>query len=1018
MISSFHIFNLTKKNFVSFLMLLLSYTRFAYSSLRYLGQAACLPCSPGTYNNAFGSPSCPVCAMGQFTFGTKSTQCTTCQLGRGTIRNASAFCTPCSKGKYSGVNSTGTCVDCGHNYYQDKEEQSGCLNCPAGYLSGAGAVDCQKPALADPSKFPPPSPPTLVQVDKEKKEEEEEEEEEETKIMKITTMDSMQLGWEYPDNLEQPPDGFIVRMGTTRDFADEIIIPPIPGSKVRSTIVTIAPGINLWMLEQPVFMQVSAYLLGGGKDVYGDDILPVQSEWSTATVDWELAISCKDEEYLDTNATKPSEWRCVDCPKGASCTGPTVWADVRPLSGYWRVPWNHSVFERCPYIQDCIGYDITLRHFEQHNSSSDGCVLGTEGILCSQCSPGYNRDVATCQQCTPDSLPIRVAILVICLLLLYICLSACRRRLKTKWRKYRPLYRDVLRTGSIIVTFSQINTSMPTIIDIKWPPEFVNFVAQFNVVNIDVMSLIGVSCVGDFNFYIGFITMSCLPIIIFLWAMFDLWTAHKNMKMKVTHMSLSDKVLQEEEALHMLYHITDADGGGNINATELSQLLRQLGWNANAKKAYEIMAHFHDDGSKTWSNDTGQLVLTEDEFVASMIGSKMTNLLTEFKVLRVGARLSKDGTNTVIHSRQSRKETLLCDKDHLIRWILFKRIIAHSLAGATMLALLAHTPVSRKVFQFFHCNDIAGQFYLRADYTIQCWSLGWYAFSPVVLVVLGVFTVGLPGSISLYLYQHRLRLYSADVQQKIGWLYSPYVKGSEFWMIHDVIFKMILTGLLIYVPETARASVAAMISVFAVASLNYFIPHKNRILFWLTQLSFVVTTFKYLAALMLRVDHTKFNDGSEALIGWMLIAMDVTFMSVGLICVLAAIYVMKLKLNKYRRIKFRMKTLMKSASSMLGVEINAHKLETTKKNQQLKNLKNQGDQEEKYSNLKQWTVPPAPANPNPNSMTKVTPITQEDMDELTDLLPKDDDDAIDPAFSAKAQTQQTSMKRHDTEIML
>jgi hypothetical protein len=83
------------------------------------------------------------------------------------------------------------------------------------------------------------------------------------------------------------------------------------------------------------------------------------------------------------------------------------------------------------------------------------------------------------------------------------------------------------------------------------------------------------------------------------------------------------------------------------------------------------------------------------------------------------------------------------------------------------------------VFQFFHCNNIAGQYYLIADYGIKCWELGWWGFLPIVLTVMGVFTVGLPGGVSCYLYKKRNRLYTADVQQKVGWLYEPYRKGAE-----------------------------------------------------------------------------------------------------------------------------------------------------------------------------------------------------------------------------------------------
>ena len=93
----------------------------------------------------------------------------------------------------------------------------------------------------------------------------------------------------------------------------------------------------------------------------------------------------------------------------------------------------------------------------------------------------------------------------------------------------------------------------------------------------------------------------------------------------------------------------------------------------------------------------------------------------------------------------------------LIGWVLAKRLFANSFAGAMMLLMLAHTPVSRKVFQFFHCNDIGGRYFLRADYGIECGSMYYLAFSPIVLVVLVVFTIGLPGMISFYLWKNKTR---------------------------------------------------------------------------------------------------------------------------------------------------------------------------------------------------------------------------------------------------------------------
>ena len=131
----------------------------------------------------------------------------------------------------------------------------------------------------------------------------------------------------------------------------------------------------------------------------------------------------------------------------------------------------------------------------------------------------------------------------------------------------------------------------------------------------------------------------------------------------------------------------------------------------------------------------------------------------------------------------TRKKNMLSNRDELIKWTLRKNIVASSLSGATQLLMLAHTPVSRKVFQYFDCNTMSGRRLLRADYDINCNSAGYYAFMPVVLIVLVGFIVALPGVISFYLWRHRKELYSTSVYQTIGWLYESYVRGAEFWQV-------------------------------------------------------------------------------------------------------------------------------------------------------------------------------------------------------------------------------------------
>jgi hypothetical protein len=256
--------------------------------------------------------------------------------------------------------------------------------------------------------------------------------------------------------------------------------------------------------------------------------------------------------------------------------------------------------------------------------------------------------------------------------------------------------------------------------------------------------------------------------------------------------------------------------------------------------------------------------------------------------------------------------------DAIIRWVERKKIYARIMAGAVSLLLLAHTPVSRKVFQYFHCHELGDRSFLRADYSIECQSDDWYSFLPLVLFVLFTFTIMLPSSISVYLFVNRKKLYGARMQAKIGWLYDPFQKGAEFWQVHDVTLKMILTGMLIYVPTSFRAAIAAMITVVSIANLNYFSPHKNRTLFTLTQVSFMVTCFKYLTALMIAASQaaSQKNRGNananDALFGYMLVSLDIIFMFSAFVATIMTIFIMKRKIKAVNEFKQRMKDRIRS----------------------------------------------------------------------------------------------------------
>ena len=239
-----------------------------------------------------------------------------------------------------------------------------------------------------------------------------------------------------------------------------------------------------------------------------------------------------------------------------------------------------------------------------------------------------------------------------------------------------------------------------------------------------------------------------------------------------------------------MFDLADADHSGQVDPKELAGILKSLGWTIKLKAAIalaeKIGAH---------ADEFGDLILTEEQFVSAMISGKIAAALDSMNVAKTSVFRHKSTISSKTRGGQLQrsKSTRLTDSDLLVKWTLRSTIASNSLSGAMQLLLLAHTPVSRKVFQYFDCNDLAGRSLLRADYDIDCESPGYYSFMSLVLAVLICFTIALPATISFYLFYHRNELYTTKTHQRIGWLYEPFVRGAEFWQVHDVLMKMVLT---------------------------------------------------------------------------------------------------------------------------------------------------------------------------------------------------------------------------------
>jgi hypothetical protein len=547
---------------------------------------------------------------------------------------------------------------CPLNFFQPGEEKSECGKCGDRYVSlKKGSVECTKRVGLP-----------LRQPDN----------------LKLETVPednaAVQLTWDYDTRgatsdstaTHSMPDVFQVRVGHDRQFVTGwgvlVQTTTATNASAEMSMVIRFAALNESDLEQPTATSTAAFYTNYSKytlwlqprptfiSVRAYKRLPeVEGPWSASTSPWPLAASCGDDSFLNTSnhaaasenlanasfdGNDPTAWTCEDCPPGAACRGRTVWPDVRARFGWWRIPWspgNGTVFERCPFEEDCEGYREDAATTSKTNASKtdvdaeegedasisvladpdfrmqnvvERCKYGTQGVLCNACIRGYTRDGLACAKCSEEGFGVRLAIVVGVIALVGAFMSCCKRRLKIgKWKRYRSIWRDVLRIFSINVTFSQIGSSLSSVIDVDWPPNFLSFLKNLNFVNIDLMSLIGASCVGDFSFIVSFSCMTALPVAIVLFAFLEFHWERCALRRKLINMTGVERARREEEALHLLFKIADSDNSGHIDPAETKNILMQLGWSGlDLELAVQLMRRIDAQ-----LDERGGYILTESE---------------------------------------------------------------------------------------------------------------------------------------------------------------------------------------------------------------------------------------------------------------------------------------------------------------------------------------------------------------------------------------------------------------------
>ena len=475
---------------------------------------------------------------------------------------------------------------------------------------------------------------------------------------------------------------------------------------------------------------------------------------------------------------------------------------------------------------------------------------------------------------------LNVVLLISFIMLVSIVLFVKRKKIKKLREKYKNLWRDILRIFTISVSYTQINSSLPSLIQVRWPGSYLVFLEEFDWVNVDVFGLFGFGCVGKMDYRLRALMASCVPIFVVALSV-------------VLHMcrkrpNETDKVTRMKAALH-IFDAVDTHQDGVLESFEFIKVLHQMGQkNTTETHAIAIMNTF---GAKEELDPRGKPILTlsRENFVNAAVNDDTGKSL---------------GTHWVAKAEGQHAMT-------------------ERLANVLLILFLIHAPVSQRMFLYFAYDPLGTgpnkREFLQVDYSIERHSDKWFSFVPFIVLILLVFTFGVPMVVLFLLCRNRKHLHEPMVKQMLGFLYSRFHIGSEMWEIHEVFRKMALTGLLIFLPPESRNVAAILICVVCCCSLHFYQPHRNRVVLFISQMSFLMSTFKYLVAVVIfrgsttrddvinttAINATAVNptgDEDEDILGILLVCLDVIFMCSSGIAIVAVIILLRRSLNKIKKL--------------------------------------------------------------------------------------------------------------------
>ena len=553
------------------------------------------------------------------------------------------------------------------------------------------------------------------------------------------------------------------------------------------------------------------------------------------------------------------------------------------------------------------------------------------------------------------------SVCVVVLILFY----SFKKTFKKQLKKIRYLWLDMLRVATIVITFAQISSSIPAIIPVIFPDNFLNYLEYISIVNLDLLDLSGVACGVKINHAHKLVVIALVPIFLLMMAWLSYCCAKQRLSSELAASKRRGNLLLEWEfALEASFDLVDHDGSHSIDASELAYLLHIVDGKQGSSptetehaeasrlmkkwltesphemkklEKQETIGRFFDEKKKTSKNNPGN-ELSKKEFMYNI-----------FKESEGRHRRGRDGAQNRFRNSEEKQ----------IKLIKFSRGASNfglRFGFAFQMLFIAHSPISQTAFQWVDCRSVGTSKFMHVDYSMDCASSQYRALSPLAWTVIVAFSFGMPIFLSLYLFIKRKTLRKPMTITKIGWMYSRYTIGSEWWDIYEVVRKLLLTGvLLVFKDPIMQTPLAIAIQMISLAFLNRYHPHKSKLVFTVCLLAYCATLMKYVGALQLRtLEVSNADEFVKTQVGWWLLSVDLAVLLAALVAMILLIVLVIAKLKEADAHEEKSQELARPGrrKSMFKVEPVGRELELEEKQKQ----RRKGTEE---------TTPPKSALPAP-----------------------------------------------------